>query len=412
MKMSELRVGKPYIDLEINELLKKGTIKNIYGNSDLEKFLIERVHGSVYSADTEQTMLKLLGSKLQNIEDYIFSIKDKNRDDLSLLEIFSLQLYTKKILFKNGIDKNVTIDLFKKANGREFGEASNNGNEITIFNHNYNKSVRGILRTLHHETSHCIMYNMLKNEDVAEMNAKDEDLLDYCKDEILCRLSNVYDKDKDETYYEENQYNLSYEYDAEFRALCMEAILYKRQSSMNHKVEALFNEFNLDDILSASSKIIGAYDSSKMRFTEGKKYTLNDLFLEKINNASFFLAQKAFFLFPSLQYEYNANFDESSQTFSIERKSISQLVLQYEKAKTINSVKESTIYLKIIDKMCDKRYEGEQAKKHINDLIQIGNKEVGRYILLQMQERERIVNSYELKYSQGSKVNHCTSNRL
>ena len=404
MKQTDLSVGMPYTNKENDELLKQGVLKKLYSSKSIEKFIREKVHGSPYSIELEKNMLTLLGSNFETIEEYVFSIKDKNRDDLSLLEIYGIEVYAKKIFSKNGVDKNVEVDLFEHGKGPVFGEAVNDCSKLTIYNHPANKSLKGILRTLHHESSHIIMYNMITSNNVGDMIELDEDLLDYCKDDIMCRLSNIYDKDSEESYYDENQYILSYEYDAQFRALCMESILYGRKSELDHNAEKLFDGYDKKDINSAGMKIIGDYSASKTRMYREQEYTINDLFLKMINSAKYGHVHRAFELAPALHYEYNVNFNDEAKTFSVKRKTINELVHEYEQARGRGDIKTCKVYLKIVDKMCDERYEGKKSEEYFEELNGTMNEEIKSYVRNSREKREMILNTYELKYVEGEQV--------
>ena len=76
MNQTNLSVGKPYIDYTLDQLMQPGFLTKVYGSENIERFVREKIHGDKYNPSVEQNLLKLLGSELGSVEDYILTVKD------------------------------------------------------------------------------------------------------------------------------------------------------------------------------------------------------------------------------------------------------------------------------------------------------------------------------------------------
>lgn len=330
MKQQDLSVGKPYIDYTNEQLLKPGFLKGIYGSENIERFIREKVHGEKYNPAVEKNLLILLGSNADTIEDYILTIKDKQRYELSLLEIYTLEYYTKKIIAANGIDKNIDINMFEHSRGVDNGSAGSRGNYIKINNNADNQKVSNILHTIHHETSHCVVFNMLENESLEKQFELDEDIAKYCKDKIILDVLHMYNEG--EEYLKENYSNISYEFDADFRALSMHSKLFRTTGEIDLKAEEIYSKYPQKDVEYAYIKQL-SYDNGDERIYEGETYSLDEFFENVMNTLPKSQAKEIYDRYPAIRFEYNFNPNMEPNAPNIERKSIQEMLQQYNTAK-------------------------------------------------------------------------------
>lgn len=330
MKQTDLSVGKPYIDYTIDQLMEPGFLTKIYGSENIERFVREKIHGDKYDSGVEQNLLKLLDSELETVEDYILTIKDKQRYELSLLEVFAFELYTKKIISVNGIDKNVDIDMFQPSRGVDNGSTGNRGTYIKINNNADDQRVSNMLHTIHHEVSHCVLFNTLENGDLEKQFELDEDIVKYCKDKIILDVLHMYNEG--EAYLKENYSNISYEFDADFRALSMHSKLFRTKGELDLKAEEIYSKYPQKDVEYAYIKQL-AYDNGDERIYEGETYTLDEFFENVMNTLPKSQAKEIYDRYPAIKFEYNFNLDMDPEIPNIQRKSIQEMLQQYNEAK-------------------------------------------------------------------------------
>lgn len=381
MKQQDLSVGKPYIDYTNDQLLHPGFLKGIYGNENIERFIREKVHGEKYNPTVEKNLLILLGSNADNIEDHILTIKDKQRYELSLLDIYALEYYTKKIIAATGINRNVNIDMFKHSKGVNNGAAGTRGSYINIHNNEDDQRVSNILKTIHHESAHCIVFNMMESGTLEDQYQLDEDIGNYCKDKVL--LTILYNHNEGEEYEKENYNNFSYEFDADFRSLLMQNKLYKKQDEFNLRVEEVYSKFPERDVEKIYMNNFMFFDSNVRRY-DGEDYTLDELFENIMNAVPYSEARAIYEQYPTIRYEYNFNSNGNEDAPNIERKSADEFIKQYMEAKKSNNELMMKINLKYLA-VSYKDYGREEFKAAMSKIAEVDSElavEIEKTIML------------------------------
>lgn len=331
-------------------IMSTGFLTEIYGNEVTENFLVNYIGGAFpYTDRQEANLLKLLSPKSKNLEEYILKIKDKKRDDLSLIEMFGIEYYAKKVLYLNGVQKGYNINLYEPKSGSEQGYHSTDGN-IAVHNSGKDQSVEDIVLALHHECSHAVMYSLIENKKIEDTIEIDEELDIYYKDVILKDLLG-------EDYYSDNYHSISYEFDAQFRSLCMQAKLFDEEEKLNFNVKELYERAQKRVVDKASSEIADYYDRDLTRYHNHSIYDINQLFIEIFSKVDYNFAIKCYNKYPIFKYDLDVKFDPDKQTFKVERKSINELVKAVEDAIMMGNEKDKQVYLKLLERRCDRRIE-------------------------------------------------------
>ena len=242
----------------------------LMNNGFLSSTEVEILNRNVETTNYDKSFESLLldDLKLENtpasFEEFITTIKDKNMTDLSLAESNIILGYAKKILAQEGIlDNKISYSHEGKKDGHA-GIAK--GKDIIICIGAC--SVESILYTIHHEASHVIQNNNCINMRFEN----DKDILTYGQDYLLRYL--------DPQYYDDNYYQQSHEFDADFKAHIM------NQKLFNQSLES-----NLDEALDSYYKLDRQYSKQVSRTSndeiyESREELLNKKLQEKFATAS------------------------------------------------------------------------------------------------------------------------------
>jgi len=230
--------------------------------------------------------------------------------------------------------------------------------------YNDNKIVKRMIKTINHECAHAVMFKLIRNEDYEI----DDEIEVYYKDKILRKLLG-------NEYYNDNYKYISYEFDAEFRALCMDSKLFG-EDRLNKKVDELYKSMLNEDIEYADSNI--SYIHLNSRMYQGKIYHINELFIETLKKANYEDIVNAVKEFPCIHMDYDIKINELDSTFTIERKSFERVL---DEALACTNSKKKANYFKLIIRRCDQSTE---------DLSEV-NCEENIYILLKKAREHHVL---------------------
>lgn len=257
---------------------------NLYANGELlysglldknvANFLYERIgkyNFYRFSYKDEEILLNLLGKKYKRcscVEDVIrkMNFLKLTRDKMSLLEMFAIELYGAKELYK--VRNKCYVNVFNfKDNFNNFG--SSNKDMVNININGMCNTVFDMVNTLHHEIEHIIQQDNISNGYVN----RDIDVMNYYKDKILRKILG-------DSYYEENYEVVFAEYDADLKAYIKSCRLFNvfknadSFDSVNKKFQRIMN-YSLRRI---------QHKLSFVRCYNGEYFTLNKLFERVMNN--------------------------------------------------------------------------------------------------------------------------------
>lgn len=214
-----------------------------------------------YNPELEKDFAKATGCK--SIEDYVsLNVANEGKRDNELIQLAAIKMYTYKKLHEKGMD-NVVIYLSSYEindpvlKGRYTNSNENEPGYIEI-NALANVPCKKMLKITLHEAEHAIQEYNIKN---ANINV-DPDIDTYSKDRFL---NEVYP-----FYYKNNYKNISYEYDAEFRAE-LENNKLKEKGAQENKKPNLFEQLK-NIILSIAAREKGALE--KIQTSIAKRYSL------------------------------------------------------------------------------------------------------------------------------------------
>lgn len=314
-----------------DEILEKGC-----ENREEYNFLyckIDQYSSDRYRRRDEDEFLSLMSKKYGNcscVEDIIKIMynKKKTREDMSLMEVFAFQLYACKILKEYGISNSVDVFAFDKY--VECG-GSQNDKGICMYISGECSKVYDMLRIINHEIEHVFQKELIKNNRID----LDNDINLYSKDFIL---TEIYGK----AYYDQNNYNLSFEYDAEYKSAIRTSLilnLTKFDFKNSQDIDRLFHEKQKLINFAKKTVLNGDYYFDISR-DFGRFYSLNGCFeetMEHLRKNDKNKYKEMLDKYPIIRYEYNYE-----NTFS--RKTISELLEDLDKADN----KEKGIYYNLL----------------------------------------------------------------
>ena len=340
-------------------LLQEGILEHILGNKKDCDFIRSEINNKPYSPANEERLLKMLNTKEETLENYLISIQYKTRPQMSVLEVFALEYYTKKLLKNNTTTYDgLSVNAFNyhPSWGGVFNSVKN---KIEIYN--TKSDVRELIRVIHHEVAHACQAEKIRNQNVYEALDEDENIDIYCKDEILASILS------EDFYYKENYRNFSYEFDADFRAWTMDAAFFGEEKEFDSKVDKLYMKQEREGVEKAKNNTDYIWETK--RVLDGITYSQNDLFIKCINQKSYKLVEEFYKEYPILKYDMDFNFDEEQKRFSVKERSVESLIKNMITAKTDGEEKEAKIYLKLLVKRCDPLQVGEnKSKENIQEL--------------------------------------------
>ena len=299
-----------------------------------------------YNPNDEKFLLQQLGKKYtscKTVEDAIVLMHKQNltRDRMSLQELLCLQLYAAKTLHENGLHKVVDVlAVYQKTDSLGMYDGSTVSLGIT----GENSTILDMIKTLHHEIEHVMQELYIKN---AKINA-DKDIDVFSKDEILKMILGS-------NYYSRNHHNISFEFDAEFKAYIKTALLLGLDDSL--KTEAL----DKNTILTYALEKLEDTDYFQT-YRRDVCHKINFLFETEMNNLKKYdvdLFNQYIREYPIVKYEYiiASNFT---------RKSVKDLVDNIENT---DSKQEMGIYFNLLKSRLDP--SKEESLAIIDNCIQL-----------------------------------------
>lgn len=292
-----------------------------------------------YSNLDEKQLLHLLNSSYKSIEEEINSMSEKNIDriDMSIIQVLSLAFYAKKYLFQNEID-NYEVKTFNYCNNENvLGMHTQDAIYLFVDRTLNSMDVKSMIKTLHHEIEHAIQFKNISGLNIYE----DSDIDLYSKDLLLFLIHG-------EKYINENYDTLTYEFDAEVKSLINASLLFKET----------FNPNDLPKIVKETNGLINKLQSTTQRRTSkrrmnAKKYNFDSLFdkslkhyihSDKLNRS---VVKR---VFPIIAYDYDLD------SKNVARRPLSDLVYELN---SVDNKLEETIYLKLISRRIDSRYDNQ-----------------------------------------------------
>lgn len=342
-----------------NVYLLDKMLTEVIEDVELVSFLCDYIHQSYHPMYTEKHENKLLGllkTDAKSLEEYIYSIKDKK--NITLIEAFAIEYYGKKTLAKYGKEETRIINLFgfEEFSDQSFGKYNSRTKNITIYTQRSCQSVKEILETLHHELAHSIQFDLVKAGDIDI----DDDIDLYSKDIIL--------KNELPLYYKNNYWSISYEFDAEFRAMMMSNELYGTQEAFNYSIDRLY-----DKVVKEKNKGKEiSYKDTNIREYRGKEYPIDDLFIDMFSKLPYDKAKEYYDEYPTIKYSYDINLDEGNKHVTINKRTLRDYAKLYAESK---DEKDKKMYLKLIEKEFDtERYGIIDIMNKIDSLGRIRRK--------------------------------------
>ncbi|MBR3891179.1 MAG: hypothetical protein IKJ30_03815 [Bacilli bacterium] len=273
----------------------------------------------VFNKEDEQKLLDCLHSKFDTIEDELAHMQSMGitRKDMNLTQMLALALFAKKDHYKKGL-KEYKIDIFSYARGKNnLGVCG--GQSLKLYN-GHDESIFGMMETIIHENNHA-----RQDIDVSSMDvSSDEDIIVYSKDKFLRTI--LRDNFRFD-YYNENYWNISFEYDTELKAQ-MESVknlrLEDKVLSKGEDIEALFDRESLTRFGAGRNK----YKLSGKRMFDGEEYSLDELFELGLNIAlnTGKTPRDITRAYPIVKFEYDL------ESVPVKRYSIEELVNSYKDA--------------------------------------------------------------------------------
>ena len=273
----------------------------------------------VFNKEDEQKLLDCLHSKFDTIEDELAHMQSMGitRKDMNLTQMLALALFAKKDHYKKGL-KEYKIDIFSYARGKNnLGVCG--GQSLKLYN-GHDESIFGMMETIIHENNHA-----RQDIDVSSMDvSSDEDIIVYSKDKFLRTI--LRDNFRFD-YYNENYWNISFEYDTELKAQ-MESVknlrLEDKVLSKGEDIEALFDRESLTRFGAGRNK----YKLSGKRMFDGEEYSLDELFEQGLNIAlnTGKTPRDITRAYPIVKFEYDL------ESVPVKRYSIEELVNSYKDA--------------------------------------------------------------------------------
>ena len=296
-----------------------------------------------------------LDVKPASLEEALILIKDKKAFELSIAESNVLLALTHKILKENNIDGYDLLFNFDGILGG-YGACINSRQkniEYTISSDN----IRQLVYNLFHEINHAV-----QTKNCEEMNfEKEVNLIDFCKDEIIRYI------DDTALYYDINYHNISFEFDADFKA-------YMQTQAIFGECEETFQE-----ALEKYKQISNYEDYSIRIFQDGKKepqqfanidtcfgIILKSLY-KKNKNKYRKLIKIIKSKYPIIEYEYDLEIAEA--------RSINQLLdmAQSYDEKIPHEAKKANAIKHIIQYRCNPQKVGETQAKENAQLLEYAN---------------------------------------
>ena len=289
----------------------------------LESKEVEDLYNRVYFNSTyefkkedEQLLLDCLHSKFDTIEDELAHMQSLGitRKDMNLTQMLALALFAKKDHYKKGL-KEYKVDIFSYARGKNnLGVCG--GKSLKLYN-GHDESIFGMMETIIHENNHA-----RQDIDVSSMDvSSDEDIIVYSKDKFLRTI--LRDNFRFD-YYNENYWNISFEYDTELKAQ-MESVknlrLEDKVLNKGEDIEALFDRESLTRFGAGRNK----YKLSGKRTFDGEEYSLDDLFEYGLNVAlnTGKTPRDIARAYPIVKYEYDL------ESVPVKKYSIEELIASY-----------------------------------------------------------------------------------
>ena len=347
-------------------ILDDNILTQIFGSEDQAKFLKYDVHQGKYSKENELHLLKILKTGAKSLEEYIVSIKDKQREELSIGDLFAIEYYGKKCLDIYEITDIKIVDLFGSSPDGSSGKYEDDTKRIDIYTGTKHNSTKNILTTLHHEVAHAIQFSLMHTANIDV----DDDIDLYTRDAIL--------QQELPGYYSHNYSSISFEFDAEFRAQMLTNELYGTQEEFNLNVEKLFSIVLQER--KEQTKEMQVKENSNFRYYNRREreykgevyYDIDVLFLETFSKLSYEKAKEYYDSYPMLKYSYDIEFNEEEKTFSIKDRSMEDYI---KLAIETKNLKEKKIYFKLLEKEFDTtRYDKNVLKSKYKVLEELNEK--------------------------------------
>jgi len=263
-----------------------------------------------FNPEAEAAFLRT--TNCSSIEEYVAAnVANPGRKDSDIVQLAAIRLYTYKKLHEQGIDDiDVVLNSYDILDPKTTGRFEHQDNrrpsiEVNVRSH---LPCNQILKIMLHEAEHAIQDHNITNANID----KDADIDTYAKDHFL--------SSHDPQYYEDNYRNISFEYDAEFRAE-LENRRLKEKGAPAPENKNLF-EMLRSRILSIASRersslsqiqsnVARRYSLVRKRKDEnGSLDTLDNLFEKKLNeelaNGNYEEIMKELNeRYPILTYQYN-----------------------------------------------------------------------------------------------------------
>ena len=311
-----------YLPIE-SEYMLDSIIENGFKNNKEREYLLHKIQDyspKKYCQEDEDRYIMLLGKKYKdckNIEAVLKVMNDNNltRDTMSLMEMFALKLYVCKILNNEGI--NLDIKTFYINQDMDTG-AMYDLKKIKLCINGKINTVIDMIDALNHELIHCIQIKNIKE----------------CRIDLDGDINILDEKELLEgSYYDGNYENITYEFDAEFKA-----------KMITTKMFGLVN-LKFDDMVSSlkkNAKNMVDYSRKKV-LKNGYSYTgernfdhINNLFekrMRELKNNDFQKFSSMIKKYPIIKYEYTC---EAKEDFK--RKSVKALLNDIEKCQNKREV--------------------------------------------------------------------------
>lgn len=335
-------------DLELLKACCNSVDEYIYLNDKINSY-----NSFKYCAEDEKALIDILGKEYSNcecVEDVMkqLYLSCKSRDKMSLLEMFSLNLYGCKVLKNKGVHKNV--DVFRIDNKmEEYGVSGRSGCYLNI--NASHSEFKDMFLTLNHELEHAIQDKNIREGNIAD----DYDVDRYSKDAILKEIIGC-------DYYSDNYASIFSEYDAEFKANIRAACVLGLTDVIEKHSRDL--EIIKENALKAvkDARLETNHSGYRESLKRNSLSTLNELFEKKMENLRVDDADSFSDIisrYPIIKYEYHC---EVGSTFT--RKSIEELVEDLDKA---SLKKDKGIYYNLLK--C--RIDHEKEDSDISDNIKV-----------------------------------------
>ncbi len=371
---------QPFTQQEISRLAKNGKIPYTYFSSDaflmndklLEDgcktydeyvYLNTKISGGYeskwYCLEDETKLLRLLGKKYKsckNVEDVIKKIYESKlkREDMSLLEAFAFELYAAKELKSRGL--SACVDVFAIDPAMEH-MGSHDSKLLRMYINGETNTALKMALVVNHELEHAIQDEYIRTADIV----KEYDVDLFSKDRILRTLMS------DEDYYRINYGNISFEYDAEFKA-------YMKTAKMFGLVDVIYEHQNdLKTLRDNAKKVVrfarsevdeNSYfmDMERRNPHHGYFENLNEMFeenMEAIRIKDHKMYLKLLKENPIIRFDYNC---ESC----FERKTVRELV------ECLDKSDKKGIYYNLLRARIDLNKEDEDAvDENLEELVKL-----------------------------------------